>query len=129
MFHSEILHAALAKYREDSDIEILRSACSEYASRRFRKDLLPDLHEKFKSIIRGFNSFNIAPSNSYERYMDLVENKSDTEAIASDWEAVGEYLTYALAQHIIEKNNAVSGENTPPVSQDKNKTETQKTLQ
>ena len=103
MSHSEILHAALGKYRENSDIEILRSACSEYASRKSHGDVLPDSRRGIKSIIKGFNSFNIAPSNSYKRHKDLVNNERGHEAIASDWEAVGEYLTYALAQYIIEE--------------------------
>ena len=84
MSHLKMLNAALKKYREHSDIEILRNACSEYASQEPpREDALPDSCEEIKSIIQGFNSFNIAPSNSYKRYMDVVKNQSDVEAIAS----------------------------------------------
>ena len=104
MSHPEILTAALEKYREDSDIEALRSACSEYESQGFHEDTSPDSLGKLESIRRGFKSFNIAPSNSYKRYMDAAKIQSDAEAIASDWAAVGEDLTYALAQYIINES-------------------------
>ena len=56
-----------------------------------------------QAIIRAFKSFNIAPSNSYERYMAVLKNRSDLEAIRSDWEMVGEDLSFALIDHILKE--------------------------
>ncbi len=94
------LSIALKKYQEDSDLESLRRAYSDYVS---HQKSMENSRAKMnlKTIFRGFGSFNIAPSNCYERYMALLGNKSDADAIRSDWEAVGEDLSYAFVKYTL----------------------------
>ena len=103
MPHHETLNAALHKYHADFNLENLRSAYLEYTSHRPNEKDWIDLQEEIKNLIRGFDSFSIFPSNSYKRHMAVLGNESDLSATQSDWEAVGEYLSFGLAQHIIEE--------------------------
>ena len=49
-----------------------------------------------EAIIDGFATFNLAPQNCHERYMALLEHKTDADAIRSDWEAVGDCIDDVL---------------------------------
>ena len=92
------LLAALNKYRMDSDLESLRDAYTQYIT---RKEKPRKSKVDIPCLARALGSFNIAPSNSYKRYMAALKHKSGADAIRADWEAVGEHLSYAVIKHIL----------------------------
>jgi len=93
------LHSALRKYQIDHELQDLRTTYSQHlAKEQFRKGYKVDVEH----VIKAFESFNLAPSCSYERYMSVVKNRSDVEALRSDWKVVGEDLSYAAMKHLIE---------------------------
>ena len=59
-------------------------------------------------MISAFKTFNLAPLNSYERYLSVVKNKTDIKALHSDWEMVGENISFAWIKYFLE--NGEKGE-------------------
>lgn len=96
---SERLSDALKKYQLDSKLNDLSEA---YSNSLKHEDELKKVRLTSLSIIEAFSTLNIAPSNSYDRYMAILNNKSDLEAISSDWEMVGEDLSSAWVRYILE---------------------------
>lgn len=96
---SERLSDALKKYQLDSKLNDLSEA---YSNSLKHEDELKKVRLTSLSIIEAFSTLNIAPSNSYNRYMAILNNKSDLEAISSDWEMVGEDLSSAWVRYILE---------------------------
>lgn len=99
---SEKLCDALRQYKFESEFHSLSEAYALHlANKQIEKANL-----NFQRIAKSFNSFNIAPSNSYQRYMAVLKNKSDYEAISSDWKTIGNDLRVAWAKHLlVEKEN------------------------
>lgn len=99
---SKKLGDALKQYKFESEFQNLSEAYALHlANRQIEK-----ANFDFQKITKSFNSFNIAPSNSYQRYMDVLKNKSDYEAISSDWKTIGNDLRVAWAKHLlVEKEN------------------------
>jgi hypothetical protein len=102
---SERLSDALKRYQLTSEIKDLQNAYSRHLS--YEKEL-GKVNISAPAMIKAFGSFNIVPSNSYERYMAVLKNKSDFEAISSDWIMVGEDLSFAWVKYLLE--NKVSNE-------------------
>ena len=94
---------ALRKHQSDADLEGLRRAYNRHLARQEALKKTPSLAQ---AIRRGFFSFNIAPSNAYDRYMAVVKNRNDADAIRANWETVGEHLSYALIKRILEEEKA-----------------------
>ncbi len=94
---SEQLSEALKLYKLESEFHSLSDSYAQHLSINQIKKVNFD----FQKIVKTFNSFNIAPSNSYERYMAVVKNTSDYEAIYSDWKTVGNDLRVAYAKHLL----------------------------
>jgi len=95
---AERLSVALRKYHADHDLQGLSvkySLCGK--NNGYQKNYQMDLRQ----WRRAFNSFNLTPSNSYKRYMAVIKHKTDAEAIRSDWEAVGEDLSFAVVKNLI----------------------------
>lgn len=95
---SERLIDALRKYESDSDVASLRRTFLRYQT---HQEELKKPVPMMRAILHAFGSFNIAPANSYKRYMSALKYQSDADAIKADWEMVGEDLSYAFIQHII----------------------------
>lgn len=55
-----------------------------------------------QGTISACASLNLSPSNSYERYMLVINSCSDTKSIESDWRAVGEGLISARHKYLLE---------------------------
>ena len=54
------------------------------------------MNESMRYFLRGLGSILVVwPRTDYER---LIPSKNDTEAIGSDWKAVGEDLAWAMAR-------------------------------
>lgn len=98
---SERLRNALDKYYLNADTELvkLKVTYEEYTG---HEQAITEEKILSKSIVKAFSSFNIAPSGSYERYLSGISNRSDVEAIRSDWESVGNDLTFVLAGQLLE---------------------------
>lgn len=93
------LSDALKKYKLNSELKNLHNVYSQYL---FREDELKKSRVSYNSMINAFQTFNIAPSNSYERYLSVLNNRSDTEALHSDWEMVGEDLSFSWVKFFLE---------------------------
>lgn len=104
---AEQLSNALNKNRQNLDIDELKSECKTYLDREKCNKVKKE--SVIEHVIKGIRSFNIAPSNSYEHYLSVVLNRSDTESIQSDWEAVGEDLSFAYINHILESDKKQHG--------------------
>lgn len=95
------LRNALEKYHRQTDKAELRVAYERCRVRRHEIHPETTLSER---IIKAFSSFNIAPSGSKKRYLSVLPTHSDVEALQSDWNAVGEDLTFVLAGQILNSN-------------------------
>ncbi|MCI5131976.1 MAG: hypothetical protein D3904_10720 [Candidatus Electrothrix sp. EH2] len=92
------LRNALEKYHRQSENKAeLRAA---YESCRAQYEVQPETTIS-ERIINAFRSFNIAPSGSRKRYLAVLPTRSDVEALQSDWDVVGEDLTFVLAGQIL----------------------------
>ena len=93
------LNDALKKYQINYKLKNLHSVYSHYLS---YEDKLQKSRVNTDSMINAFKTFNISPSNSYERYLSVLNNRTDTEALHSDWEMVGEDLTLSWVKFFLE---------------------------
>lgn len=100
---AERLSDALKKYQFDSEIEKLNIA---YSGHLDREKLLKSSRLNSRALAKAFGTFNIAPSGSYKHYMSTLANKSDLEAIHSDWKMVGEDLSFAVIKNLIESRES-----------------------
>ena len=99
---SERLCDALKQYKFESEFQSL----SETYALHLANKQVEKARFDFEKFTKSFNSFNLAPSNSYQRYMAVLKNKSDYEAIYSDWKTIGDDLRVAWAkQLLVEKEN------------------------
>ena len=96
---SERLSDALKKYQLDSELNSLSEA---YSNSLKHEEELKKRRLTSLNIIEAFSTLNIAPSSSYDRYLAILNNKSDLDAIRSDWEMVGEDLSTAWVKYILE---------------------------
>ena len=96
---SERLSDALKKYKIDSELQNLRSAYSQHLA---REEELKNIRVNTPSIIKSLGTLNIAPTNSYNRYLAVLKNQSDYDAILSDWKMVGEDLSFAYIKSLLE---------------------------
>jgi len=94
------LSKALEQYQRDLDVQTLNSKYSEYL---LRNENLENTTLNLRVIVEALKTFNIAPSNSYDRYMSVIKNQTDFDAIRSDWEVVGEGLSASFAKNIIDQ--------------------------
>ena len=92
------LSSALKQYQLDSNSQNLNSFYRRHLERN--KEALK-IKVGINDVIKAFSTFNIAPSHSYDRYMSYIKNKTDFDAILSDWESVGEDLSGAWIEYII----------------------------
>jgi hypothetical protein len=94
------LSKALEQYQRDLDVQTLNSKYFEYL---LRNENLENTTLNLRVIVEALKTFNIAPSNSYDRYMSVIKNQTDFDAIRSDWEVVGEGLSASFAKNIIDQ--------------------------
>ncbi len=98
----ERLTDALAKYQSDGDLARLRNSYDRYRARS------PGLEKSLpfaEAVSRGFSSFSFSPAAARKRYL-AVKNRTDADAIRADWEAVGDYLSYAITTRILDEEKA-----------------------
>ena len=100
---AERLSDALKKYQIDSEIRNLSVAYSHHLA---HEEMLKINKLNIQGMIKAFGTFNLAPSGSYERYLSVLKNKSDFEAVQSDWKMVGEDLSFASIKHLIESRES-----------------------
>lgn len=96
---TEMLWKTLEKYRLNQDQNELGRAFQRYLDQEEWSEFIPDF--SMHNIARGLGTFNIAPSNSYDRYLSVVQNRSDIDAVQSDWDTIGEDLSFAYIKHIL----------------------------
>lgn len=97
------LRVALTKYHYSQVmLDDLRHAYDRYVA---RQEEMRKPKTFFQSLIEGFQSFNLCPTGTHERFMSIMKHRSDADAIASYWQDVGEYLSYGIVTHIIEEAN------------------------
>ncbi|MEA3406130.1 MAG: hypothetical protein U9R28_10405 [Pseudomonadota bacterium] len=85
-------------YRVNQDLPKLKKKYSTYLAAKAKPS---KLKINYKAAVNGFKTFDIAPTGSYFRYLHVVKNTSDFDAIYSDWEAVGNDLSSAFIKEII----------------------------
>lgn len=93
------LSSALKQYQLDSNSQNLNRF---YTSHLERNKETIKIKVGIHGVIKAFSTFNIAPSHSYDKYMSSIKNKTDFDAILSDWESVGEDLSGAWIEYIID---------------------------
>lgn len=114
---TDTLLAAVNQYHSTGDRAVLVRALRRHESRQ-RARAKP---ESFTTALRhGFMSLNPWSTNAHDEYLKIINNRPDTESIASHWRAVGEYLSYGIAKYAVENKlprNAADevsiGETTP----------------
>ena len=100
---AERLSNALRKYQLNSEIQGLNVAYSHHLA---HEEMLKINKLNIQGLIKAFGTFNIAPSGSYEHYLSVINNKSDLEAVHSDWKMVGEDLSFASIKYLIENRKS-----------------------
>lgn len=95
---SHRLSNALKQYQLDSDLQKLNKSYVKYVDLNKEK---VEIKVGVRGVINAISTFNISPSHSYNRYMSVIKNKTDYEAIQSDWESVGEDISSVWIEHII----------------------------
>lgn len=106
------LDSALLKYNESSSL--LKSSTVETKSLiSALEDIrqLNSLHKEkllldksvLSSMADAVTTFNIYPSDSYEKYTSVLKWKSDAEAIQSDWVSVGNDLKLSWASLLLQE--------------------------
>ena len=95
---SSRLSCALKRFRKNSDLKVLQSSLSRYLG---TEDALEKNSINKNTLVNSFSTFNLAPSNSYDRYLSVINNISDCDAIRSDWQAVGEDLSFSYIKYML----------------------------
>jgi len=100
---------AVHEYHATGDLAVLRRALKRHDLKVSQMQSPKRPKHFVDAIYRGFLSFNLWPVNANETYKAILDDMSDTagdssesDAIASHWRAVGEHLSYAIAQYATE---------------------------
>ncbi len=94
---------ALKKYQADHEVIPLQEAYSQHL---LSEKILTTNKLTVNAVIRAFGTFNLLPSGTHHNYLAAIKTQSDSEAIHSDWEMVGEDLSLAAIKNMIDSREA-----------------------
>jgi len=97
------LASALKKYQVDHELIPLQEAYSQHL---LNEKVLTTSRLTANVVINAFGTFNLFPSVTPHHYLAAIKTQSDSEAIHSDWEMVGEDLSLAAIKNMIESRKA-----------------------